>query len=184
VTPPAVPATAAVTIRLAATGHEAGDSRRLDVDVVPAGDKVRLALDAGTTDSPLLDTYERLSPAHGWDAGRGYGWVGDPPEARDRGGAVDVLRRDFVNDSASRVLRLAVPPGRHDAYLLVGDVTALNATKVSSGGELLAEAPAAPGGTFTWLRFQLDGGGTGRDADLEFSGTSGQHWHLNALVLL
>jgi alpha-glucuronidase len=184
VTPPAVPATTAVTVRLAAAGTERRDSHQLDLDVVPAGDKVTLALDAGTADSPVLDTYKRLSPADAWDATRGYGWVGDPPQSRDRGTSVDVLRRDFVNDLASRVLRVAVPAGRHDAYLLVGDTTALGATRVSSGGALLAEAPVAPGGTYTWLHFQLDGGDTGREADLELSGgTSGQHWHLNAFVL-
>ncbi|MEO3755234.1 alpha-glucuronidase family glycosyl hydrolase [Streptomyces sp. B6B3] len=183
VTPAVGPATAEVIVRLSTTGRDGGDSRRLDVDVVPAGDQVRLALDAGPADSPLLDTYRRLLPADAWNAERGYGWVGDPPQSRDRGSAVDVLRRDFVNDSAPRTLRLAVPPGRHEAHLLVGDVVVMDATRVSSGGTLLAEAPAAPGGTFTWLRVELDGGGTGSTVDLEFSGTPGQHWRLNALVL-
>ena len=55
-----------------------------------------LALDAGSSPSPLVETYRRLSPADTWDAARGYGWVGTAPLSRDRG-APDALRGRVVS---------------------------------------------------------------------------------------
>lgn len=180
-TPPAGPTTATVTVRLSASGGS--DTGVVSLDVAPAGDRVHLALDAGPDGSPVLDTYTRLAPEDGWDAARGYGWVGSGPSSRDRGSGVDVLRRDFVNDTTARVLRVTVPAGEHDVYALVGDTFDLKATRISAGGAALAEAPAAPGGTFTWLHFTLAGGTSGTDVDLEIAGDAGENWHLNALVL-
>ncbi|WP_163509107.1 alpha-glucuronidase family glycosyl hydrolase [Fodinicola acaciae] len=150
-----------------------------DAVVTPAGPQCVLALDAGTTGSPVLSTYQKLSPADLWDASRGFGWVGGKPQSRDRV-ILDALRRDFVNDTTARTLRLGLPAGGFDAYALVGDTNSLYPTRIRSGGTLLAASDAMPGNAFTWLRFRLGGG----QVDLELSGDPGQHWHLNALVII
>lgn len=154
------------------------------VIVTPDGSRCALALDAGTASSPLLATYTRLTPADKWDAARGYGWVGTGPQSRDRGAALDALRRDFVNDTSARTLRIAVPPGQHQAHVLVGDTFDQQPMTIKSGGAALAQIGALRGGTFEWLHFGVDGGTAGREVDLEFAGIPAQHWHLNALVLL
>lgn len=38
-------------------------------------------------------------------------------------------------------------------------------------------------GQFVWEQFTLDGGATGRDADLQVSNTGGSFWRLAALVV-
>ena len=152
--------------------------------VTPDVSRCVLALDAGPADAPLLPTYTRLAPEDAWDPGRGFGWVDTGPQARDRGDVLDALRRDFVNDTAPRTLRVAVPAGRHQAHLLIGDTYDQHPMFVRSGGELLAQAPAMRDWTFDWLHLSLDGGSAGREVDLEFSGVPQQHWHLNAFVLL
>lgn len=151
----------------------------------PRGDQAPLALDAGTSSSPLLPTYRRLSPSDGWDAATGYGWVGSPPQSRDRGGPDD-LRRDIVTDTAPRTLRLAVPAGTHNVYLLVGDHGfPSDAMTVSSEGRTLTHL-AAPLSTdeFQWLSFPVDGGTSGRDVDLDFTAdVPGAFWRFAGLVV-
>jgi beta-glucuronidase len=151
----------------------------------PRGDQVPLALDAGTPTSPVFTTYRRLSPSDGWDAATGYGWVGSPPQSRDRGGSDD-LRRDIVTDTAPRTLRLAVPPGPHDVYLLVGDHGfPSDAMTVSSEGRTLTHL-ATPLSTdeFQWLKFPVDGGPSGRNVDLDFTADNpGGYWRFAGLVI-
>src|SRR5690606_23566238 len=60
----------------------------------------------------VLEGYAVLTPDTTWDPTRGYGWVGAPPQARDRQ-VLDPLRRDFVFNREVGTLRLAVPPGVH-----------------------------------------------------------------------
>jgi alpha-glucuronidase len=166
----------------------AGDTRALrdyaEVLTAPAGAECALALDAGTAESPLVDGYQRLSPDDLWDSAKGFGWVGDQPQSRDRQ-TTDELLRDFVNDIPARTLRIAVPAGLHQVYLLTGDASVASRPMfVSSGGELLAEMPLLFGGQFGWMDFELDGGPAGREVDLEFSGLPDEHWHLGALALI
>lgn len=144
-----------------------------------------LTLDAGEVASPVATGYQQLAPRHSWDpASRDYGWVGSPPQARDRGNSFGPVSRDFVNDTVARTLRIAVPPGPHDAELLVGDGSFPSAsTYVRSGGELLAQSRPLGVGEFEWLTFPLNGGASGREVDLQLAGNAGQHWHLNALVM-
>ena len=161
-----------------------GTSALETVIVTPDGSRCVLALDAGSPTSPLLSTYTRLSPADTWDPAKGFGWTGTVPQFRDRGPGLDSLRRDFVNDTTARTLRIAVPPGLHQAHALIGDVHNLQPTFIRSGGELLAESTWLHGWFFSWLHFELDGGTAGREVDLEFSTIPREHWHLNALLLL
>jgi alpha-glucuronidase len=161
-----------------------GTSAAKTVVVTPHGSRCVLALDTGAGNSPLLTSYTRLSPADTWDPAKGFGWTGTVPQSRDRGPGLDSLRRDFVNDTAARTLRLAVPPGRHQAHVLVGDVHNLQPTFIKSGGEIIAQSEWMHGWYFDWLRFELDGGAAGREVDLEFSSVPREHWHLNALLLL
>ncbi|HEY8458530.1 MAG TPA: alpha-glucuronidase family glycosyl hydrolase [Actinopolymorphaceae bacterium] len=152
--------------------------------VTPAARRCVLALDAGTPDSPLVRDYTRLTPDSAWDPARGFGWVGTPPQSRDRGGSFDALRRDFVNDIPARTLRIAVPAGQHEVAVLVGDAGPdSHPTYIFVDGERVAESPFLPGGTFTWLRFSVDGGASGREVDLTFDSLPDQHWHLCALVI-
>lgn len=181
VTPGNTPQAATLTARV--TGAEG--TATAPVLSVPRGDQVPLALDAGTPTSPVFTTYQRLSPSDAWDATRGYGWVGGAPQSRDRG-APDDLRRDIVTDTASRTLRLAVPAGTHDVYLLVGDHSfASDAMTVASEGHTLVHlATPLPTDTFQWLRFSLDGGVSGRDIDLDLNADNpGGYWRFAGLVV-
>ncbi|MGS2618718.1 alpha-glucuronidase family glycosyl hydrolase [Micromonospora sp. LZ34] len=153
--------------------------------VTPAGRRCLLALDAGSASSPLVRDYDRLTPATAWDPKRGFGWVGALPQDRDRGGAWDALRRDFCGDYPARTLRVAVPAGRHDVAVLVGDGGPDSyPTFITVDGERVAESPHLPGGSFAWVRFTLDGGAIGRDVDLTFDSVPDQFWHLCALVIV
>lgn len=152
--------------------------------VTPVARRCHMALDAGTSGSPLVPGYDRLTPTMAWDPARGYGWVGSPPQERDRGGGLDALRRDFVGDYPAHTLRLAVPPGQHEASILVGDGGPASwPTFVSVDGERVAESPYLPGNAFTWVTFPLDGGAGGREVDLTFDSIPNQFWHLCALVV-
>ncbi len=157
----------------------------IEVLTTPAASKCVLALDAGTATSPLHDGYRRLTPADTWKPDVGYGWVGTAPESRDRTGNTDALLRDFVNDNAASTLRVAVPAGAHDAYLLVGDADVRSfATYVRVDGKLIDESPFLFRNEYSWLHVPLDGGTTGREIDLELSSAPNEHWHLVALALI
>lgn len=182
VTPPAPPAIVDVALRLD-TDHEVVGSRPRTITVTPAADRCVLALDGGTESSAVLDGYTRLSPADAWDAARGFGWVGAAPQSRDRGG--DAFRADFCNDSTERVLRVTVPAGVHDAYLLVGDRTEDSfPTIVTANGTELARSEWLAANEYVWLSFPLDGGTSGSTLDLHLSSIPGEHWHLAGFVLL
>jgi alpha-glucuronidase len=155
----------------------------VEVLTTPAGQRCVLALDAGTATSPLHAGYRRLTPDDAWDPATGYGWMAGAPQSRDRG-APDPLLQDFVNDVPARTLRVAVPAGQHETYLLVGDAFNSHPTYVHSGGELLAESPFLWRNEFEWIHFTLDGGAAGREIDLELSSVAGEHWHLVALAIL
>jgi alpha-glucuronidase len=114
--------------------------------------------------------------------------VGAAPGFRDRG-AFPVLQRDFVlGRNQPYTLRLHVPPGVHRVHLLTGDTDyASGNTIVREDGRLLAESgnEIIPEGQFRWFGFDLDGGATGRTADLELTGDLREgYWRLGALVML
>src|SRR5690606_29733742 len=129
--------------------------------------------------------YQRLTPETMWDPARGYGWIGRTPQSRDRGDAWDALRRDFCGDTAPCTLRLAIPPGIHETAVLVGDGGPdVWPTFIDVNGQRVAEGGRIRGGTFEWLRFELDGGSEGREVDLEFSSVPGRFWRLCGLVIV
>lgn len=153
--------------------------------VTPAGRRCHIALDAGSGSSPLVPGYQRLTPETMWDPARGYGWIGRTPQSRDRGDAWDALRRDFCGDTAPCTLRLAIPPGIHETAVLVGDGGPdVWPTFIDVNGQRVAEGGRIRGGTFEWLRFELDGGSEGREVDLEFSSVPGRFWRLCGLVIV
>ncbi|MFG1834262.1 glycoside hydrolase family 2 TIM barrel-domain containing protein [Micromonospora chersina] len=185
VTPPSSPQVATLAAVVTATGAPLYGRPEAPVVTAPRGDRVPLALDAGTATSPLLPTYRRLSPADGWDPARGYGWVGTAPQSRDRG-SLDNLRRDIVTGQAPATLRLAVPAGTHQVALLVGDASfPADAMTVSSEGRTLTHlATPTPTGQFTWLTFPVDGGADGQTVDVDFAAdNAGQYWRFAALTL-
>ncbi|MFS8199639.1 alpha-glucuronidase family glycosyl hydrolase [Streptomyces sp. CWNU-52B] len=152
-----------------------------DLVVAPDGARCRLALNAGPDDGVPMPGYTPLKPSSAWSAQAGFGWVGERPTGRDRGG--EPLIRDMLHHDRSRVLRVAVPAGRHIAYALVGDTDATaSPTGVAVDGTTVATSPRQTGGTFTWLELPLDGGVSGRTQDLTFTGAGGP-WRLNALAL-
>jgi hypothetical protein len=140
-----------------------------------------LALDAGGPATPLAARFAALTPATAWDEARGYGWVGAPPESRDRG-APDPLRRDMVTKTDPAVLRVTLPAGRHTVSVLRGDNGfATTGIVIEAGGQVVV--PSGPGvgaGEYWWERFALDGG---RTVDLRFSNTEGAFWKVLALVV-
>ncbi|MER8002545.1 alpha-glucuronidase family glycosyl hydrolase [Streptomyces sp. NPDC095613] len=152
-----------------------------DLVIAPDGARCRLALNAQPDGGASMPGYTPLRPSSAWSPEAGFGWVGDRPTGRDRGG--EPLIRDMLYNNRSRVLRIAVPPGPHTAYALVGDTDATaSPTRVAVDGRTVATSPRQPGGTFAWLELPLDGGASGRALDLTFAGEGGP-WRLNALAL-
>ncbi|MEQ7126010.1 hypothetical protein ABN034_15970 [Actinopolymorpha sp. B11F2] len=163
----------------------ARDSTTAVVEPIWSGDDVPIALDAGPTGSPVMETYHALTPETRWDPVRGYGWVDTCPSARDRG-APDLLRRDFTFSSAVCTLRLTVPPGIHQAFLLTGDPLYQSShTVVYVDGQRVAETDHLLGaGEYSWLTFDLDGREAGRQVDIVLDGEDYQeYWRLGALVV-
>lgn len=185
VTPPLAPTMATLTGQASAPGLPASGTASVDVITTPSGDAVPLALDGGTATSAVYPGYRRLSPADSWDPAKGYGWVGAAPDSRDRGG-VDALRRDFVLSTTPATLRITVPAGSHQVYLLRGDAGFSSGdTIVSEGGTVLADSGGTlASGQFQWVDFTLDGGASGRTADLTFTGADGNYWRVVALAVL
>jgi alpha-glucuronidase len=185
VTPPPSPALATVAVRL--EGDADAEQWPLDVVSVPAPDDAVLALDAGSPTSPVLDGYTRLSPAEMWDAGRGFGWVGTSPDFRDRA-RMDVLRRDIVlGREQDYMLRIALPAGQHRVHILTGDAFAPSGTTTVYEGdtELGSSGPdIIPQAEFRWFSFVLDGGTSGRLADLRLVGSLRDgYWRIAGLVM-
>jgi alpha-glucuronidase len=151
---------------------------------------VPLALDAGGPTSALLPTYTALRPASVWAEGRAFGWVAPAPGSRDRASGRDALVRDFALNRAPAVsvLRVAVPAGSHRVYVLTGDAEFESGmTSVFESGDELANSgdELIPQGQFRWMSFRLDGGSSGRIADLELRGSlRDNYWRLNALVMM
>lgn len=186
VTPPLEPTQATLTAQVSSPGVATYGNPDLDVITSPAGDAVPLALDAGTSTSPVLAGYTRLSPDDVWATGDRFGWVGHAPTSRDRG-FPDDLRRDLVAALTPSTLRLAVPAGTHEIYLLVGDPGfAANPIIVRSGGQTVATTTTAlPPNQYEWIHFPLDGGASGQSVDVTFSsGAANQYWVFDALVVL
>jgi alpha-glucuronidase len=157
----------------------------VEVLTTPAGERCVLALDAGPADGMLHAGYRRLTPADGWSTEVGYGWVGGAPQSRDRTSSEDPLLRDFANDSTPRTLRVAVPAGPHETYILVGDAEVRSLpTSVHVGGELVAKSAFLFRNEYMWVRFTLDGGAGGREVDLDLSSSPGEHWHVVALAMI
>ncbi|GAA0450025.1 hypothetical protein GCM10010361_12610 [Streptomyces olivaceiscleroticus] len=152
--------------------------------VVPPAARCVHALDAGPGKAPVLKDYTRLSPDSAWHEGADFGWVGNTPDATDTG-LFDVVRRDYVRDSAPAVLRLKLPAGPCTAHLLTGDPHTFNRTLiVRVDGAEKARSEQLDGREFTWLRIPLDGGASGREVDLEFSAKENKTWHVSACVVL
>jgi alpha-glucuronidase len=185
VQPPLTPDLLTLDLAVEPTALETlGSTGKLFV-VTPAARRCLLALDAGSSSSPLVRDYQRLTSATAWDPKRGFGWVGGAPQDRDRGGAWDALRRDFCGDYPARTLRIAIPAGRHDVAVLVGDGGPDSyPTFIAADGQRVAESPQLSGGSFAWVRFSLDGGASGRTVDLTFDSVPDQFWHLCALVIV
>ncbi|GAA3096278.1 alpha-glucuronidase [Kribbella aluminosa] len=166
------------------TGQTALGAAHQTFVVTPDAAQCHLALDIGTADSPLVPGYSRVSPSTTWDATRGYGWVGTAPQPRDRGSSWDALRRDFVGDYPARTFRITLPPGTVRLSALVGDGGPdCPPTIIAEAGKILATSSDLPGGVFTWIHADLDGGPTGRTADLVLDSEPDRFWHLGALVL-
>jgi alpha-glucuronidase len=187
VTPSNVPQNAELTVTVTSDAEVGDAERTLGVVAVPRGSDVPLALDGGAVGSPVLDSWSALTPATAWSEQAGFGWVGTAPDDRDRN-RLDVLRRDFVlGRDAEYVLRVAVPAGRHRAYVLTGDAYAQSGTTtILENGTVLGASPdeIIPQGEFRWFSFEIDGGETGRTADLEIRGAlRDRYWRVVALVL-
>lgn len=186
VTPSSTPSVATLRPQLSAAGVLTQIDASANVVATPPADATTLALDAGTTTSPVFPGYTGLSPASTWSDGQSFGWVGTPPDSRDRG-TPDDLRRDLIASRNPATLRLAVPAGTHEAYLLIGDPGfAADPIVVSIAGQKVAGTtePLATN-TYQWLQVPLDGGTAGQTVDLALAsgGASGQYWVLDALVV-
>lgn len=190
VTPPALtPAAEKLKVKVdAGNSNVYSVSQELQVVSVPSRDTLLFALDSGSTTSAIYPGYTRLSPEDVWDVAKGYGWVGTVPSSRDRN-KLDTLQRDFtLSNKGKTILRLAVPAGTVQAYLLTGDaIYGAGKTIIQSEGKFLADSgnEALNVGQFKWIQFQLDGGPEGREIDLEFSGALNDgYWRLGALILM
>ncbi|GAA2294323.1 glycoside hydrolase [Streptomyces kunmingensis] len=187
VVPPLAPALTTLHARPRSGAVQVLDSSlrsMADTVVVPPAARCVHALDAGPATAPVLKDYTRLAPDSTWHDGADFGWVDNTPDATDTG-LFDVVRRDYVRDSAPAVLRLKLPAGRCTAHLLTGDPNTFNRTLiVRVDGTEKARSERLDGREFTWLRVPLDGGPTGREVDVELSGKEKETWHLTACVVL
>ncbi|MFD8091439.1 alpha-glucuronidase family glycosyl hydrolase [Streptomyces malaysiensis] len=187
-TPVSTPGFTTVEIRLTSGDEEIERGRSVSVVTTPHPDDAAAAFDAGPPSSPLLTGYTRLSPEDVYTADRGFGWVGDRPNTRDRGNADD-LRRDIVMQRGEPiVLRVPVPAGRHTVWVLTGDsLTDSGITTISEDGTVLGRSgdDSLPSRAFVWFSFDLDGGAGGRTADLEITGSKlNGLWRIAALVVV
>jgi len=184
VTPPRTPTQATFRAVVRAPGREVYGQESADVVTAPPGDAVALGLDAGPAAAPVLAGYQPLTPAQSFEPSRGYGWVGTPPDSRDRA-KLDDLRRDFALSRSATTLRLAVPAGGHDVSLLRGDAGFPSAPTVVSqdGGVVSGPGPTLAAGQFAWQTWHVDGGSSGRQVDLTLTGVGGDYWRVNGLVV-
>jgi alkaline phosphatase D len=189
ITPPAsIPAAEILKIEVNADKTAVyGLLENVQVVSVPYGEGLPLALDAGDDTSPVLPSFTKLSPKNTWDVANGYGWVGQVPSSRDRK-KPDPLQRDFtLSRNEPTILRLAVPEGVHKVYVLTGDASyGAGNTIIRSDNKLLAESgnELSPG-QFKWIHFELDGGTSGKETDLEITGALlDGWWRIGALVMI
>lgn len=182
VTAPAAAQLITATARLSATGERIGGTASGLLSGVPDGASIPLALDAGCLGGTVLTSYRELSPGSAWSEAAGFGWVGTPPQCRDRR-ASDPLQRDFVAGDRPATLRLAVPAGDHHVRLLVGDPDFEVRSYTITGGERTVRTEDVPPGDAAWIDVPVDGGTDGRTVDLTFTSVPGVYWSLAALLL-
>jgi hypothetical protein len=124
--------------------------------------------DAGTADSPLVDSAIRLTKENAYDAKRGYGWMGnavgdfDAPIMADRYAAtpdialekgsyrlVDALQRDGVSIQPGPIFRADVPDGQYWVSAELGhNRGASTLDVVSANGTVLGEKLAMSQNTY------------------------------------
>jgi hypothetical protein len=129
---------------------------------VPAQGAEGLRLDCGTTDSPVMAGYERITGEDVYDEAKGYGWEGAAPRGelfeKVEGGrkgarpweqafvedhATD-LTRDWVLSEEDLVFRADVPDGTYRVTVTVGDLTEpLGSIDVTINGKLVGSHVAA-----------------------------------------
>ncbi|MCD0444958.1 hypothetical protein LO763_15170 [Glycomyces sp. A-F 0318] len=175
----------AITVTANGTVLESG--RLVEVVAAPDPARAALALDAGPDAEAVIPGYRALTPESGWDAGQGYGWSGERPDARDRRNT-DPLRRDLVVATSERVLDVAIPAGGHRVWILTGDpLTDSAVTVVSENGAELGRSGAStlPSRKMTWFSFEVDGGADGRVASLALTGSGlNKMWRIAALAVV
>ncbi|MEU2689847.1 alpha-glucuronidase family glycosyl hydrolase [Streptomyces hygroscopicus] len=186
--PVSTPGFATAEIRLTSGDEEIERGRSVSVVTTPHPGHAATAFDAGPPSSPLLTGYARLSPEDVCTDDRGFGWVGDRPDTRDRGNADD-LRRDIVTQRGKPIVRrVPVPAGKHTVWVLTGDsLTDSGITTISEDGTLLGRSgdDSPPSRAFVWFSFDLDGGAGGRTADLEITGSKlNGLWRIASLVVV
>jgi len=183
VNPPLEDAPTILDVKVTASHHAGVIEKEIEIVAVPNPEDVTFAFDAGTSSSTVLGGYDKLSPDERWDSTKGYGWIGEVPDSRDRG-VVDSLRKDLIASFNPATLGLAIPAGYHTVYVLSGDRQYSQAnTKITVDGEMVAETDGTELGEFKVLSFVVNGGESGKKVDVQFSGESGKHWIFNALMV-
>jgi len=121
-----------------------------------------LRFDCGTTDSPVADSYQRLTAEDAYSKPKGYGWESTgqqsvvfgpviPPDPRKLNwepAYIDEnkndLNRDGVVSTGDLIFRADVPNGTYRASLLIGDMSqAIGSIDVTVNGTLVASNVAA-----------------------------------------
>lgn len=157
----------------------------LTLVTAPSAAHAVVALDFGGATSPLAEGYRRMTTES--EAGdTDPGWVSsDSLDWRDRGRG-GALAQDFVNSGEPATLRIPIPAGVHDVYLLTGDGSyAAGRLVVSEGDTRLADTgEKLTAGDLRWLTFTLDGGESGRTVELTLTVASSGTWRINALAVM
>ncbi|WP_338788656.1 FIMAH domain-containing protein [Metabacillus sp. FJAT-53654] len=183
VIPPADGAPAISTLTVTAKYDSKEVEKGVGIVTLPKAEDLAFSLDAGTSTSTVFEGYDRLSPNEIWNSAKGFGWIGTVPDSRDRG-EVDSLRKDLIASFNPATLGLSIPEGYHTVYVISGDRQyGQGNTMIKVDGTKVAETGGTAQGEFKVLSFGIDGGETGRKVDLEFTGESGKHWILNALMV-
>ena len=156
------------------------------VDIqVSASTSVGPSYDFGTSTSPVMSGYNKVTEATAYSSSLGYGWTDTSTlESRDRG-APDDVKRDFVmSSSAARTFRVDLANRTYTVNVLQGDQQFAHDNMVvkANGTTVLPDVDTAAG-SFAYNSFQATV--TNGSLLLQFSDAGGSDptWVVNAVVI-
>jgi hypothetical protein len=156
----------------------------VDIRVI-SSTSVGPSYDFGTSGSPVMNGYTKVTESTAYSSSTGYGWTDTSTlESRDRSGPDDV-KRDFVmSSSAARTFKVDLANKTYTVNVLQGDMSYPHDNMVvkANGTTVLPDVDTATG-SFAYNSFQVTV--TSGSLSLEFSDAGGSDptWVVNAVVI-